>query len=300
MELRQLKYFVRAAELLNFTQAADELFITQSTLSHQIKELENSLSVLLFDRIGKKVKLTEAGAIMLQYARKTLLQAEQGKQVLLDLNNLKTGKLAIGSTYGLTELLIQSLAQFNQEFPDLQLEIVYGSTADLLQKIHHYEIDCMLSFLPSSYQDNQLEIFKLFTSTLSLIVHESHPWANLKKVSLQKVASLPLVLPSQGYSIRNSLDDMLIKSDVQLKIKMEVNDIHSLLELTNTKQWNTILMNSSLFDFTELKAVTLDNTNANREATITFPAHVYRKNAVTKFYEIIREKSTAFKQKFGE
>ena len=95
MELRQLKYFVRAAELLNFTQAAEDLYITQSTLSHQIKELENSLTVLLFDRVGKRVQLTEAGEIMLDYARKTIRQAEEGKQVLMDLNNVKTGKITI-------------------------------------------------------------------------------------------------------------------------------------------------------------------------------------------------------------
>ena len=124
MELRQLKYFVRAAELLNFTHAADDLFITQSTLSHQIKELETSLTVLLFDRVGKRVRLTEAGETMLVYAKKTIRQAEEGRQILMDLNNVKTGKLVIGSTYGLTELLIQSITEFNEEFPEIQIQIV--------------------------------------------------------------------------------------------------------------------------------------------------------------------------------
>lgn len=287
MELRQLKYFVRAAERLNFTKAADDLCITQSTLSHQIKELENTLNVLLFDRIGKRVKLTEAGEIMLPYARKTIHQAEEGQQFLQDLNELKAGKLVIGATYGLTELLIQALAPFNQAYPNVQIQIVFGSTADMLLKIKQYEIDCMLSFLPSSYDDSDLDIVKLFDSTLSLIVHESHPWSQQKQVTLQKVAELPLVLPSPSYSIRNFLDDVLAQNNISLNVTMEINDIHSLLKLTNTRQWNTILMNSSLFDFAELKAIPLEGSQMQREATITFPADVYRKKAVVAFTKLL-------------
>ena len=73
MELRQLKYFTRSAEMLNFTEAAKSLFISQSTLSQQIKQLEDELEILLFDRIGKTVRLTEAGKLFLPYARQAIL-----------------------------------------------------------------------------------------------------------------------------------------------------------------------------------------------------------------------------------
>jgi len=294
MELRQLKYFIRAAELLNFTQAADDLYITQSTLSHQIKELENSLNVLLFDRIGRRVKLTEAGAIMLDYARKTVYQAEEGKQVLMDLNNLKTGKIVIGSTYGLVNLLLQSATEFNEEFPDIQIQIVLGSTSDLIKKLGSYEIDCMLSFLPSS-AENQLDVIPLFSANLSLIIHKSHPWSKLKKVTFQKIATLPLVLPSSSYSIRNMLDDMLLKNNIILNSKIEINDIHSLLELVNTKKWCTILMNTSLFDFSELVAVPIEGKNLSRKATLVFPSGIYRKASLVLFHNLIKKKVSMLK-----
>lgn len=289
MELRQLKYFVRAAELLNFTQAADDLYITQSTLSHQIKELENSLTVLLFDRVGKRVKLTEAGEIMLDYARKTIRQAEEGKQVLMDLNNLKTGKITIGSTYGLVNLLLQTITEFNEEFPDIQIQVVLGSTSELLQKIRLYEIDCMLSFMPSC-EDQQLDIMPLFSATLSLILHKSHPWSKLKKIGLQKITELNLVLPSPTYSIRNFLDETLLKNNIKLKAKIEINDIHSLLELVNTKKWFTVLMNSSLFDFSELVAVPIEGKNMSREATLIFPSGIYRKASLSLFNDLLKKK----------
>lgn len=295
MELRQLKYFARAAVLLNFTKAADELYITQSTLSHQIKELEAALGAQLFDRVGKRVKLTEAGAILLEYAQKTIRMAEEGQQVLLDLGNLKTGRLIIGATYGLTELLIRSLAQFSQAFPDIQIQVVFGSTEDLLRKIHHYEIDCMLSFLATAQNEGRLDMVPLFSSSLSLIVHESHPWSGLKTVSLEAVSALPLALPSPGYSIRIFLDKILAGKAIDLKVRMETNDIHSLLELAATKQWTTILMNSSLFGFASLKAIPLEGKNMKREATIAFPKEVYRKKAVVSFFEVMREQCAIFR-----
>ncbi|PZR23780.1 MAG: LysR family transcriptional regulator [Flavobacterium psychrophilum] len=287
MELRQLKYFVCAAELLNFTKAADELFITQSTLSHQIKELETGLKTQLFDRVGKRVKLTEAGATMLTYARKTIRLSEEGKQALQDLDNQKSGEIIIGATYGLSELLIKSITQFNKQYPDITIQVVFGSTADLLHKINNYEIDCMLSFLPVSDNNNPLEIIPLFSSRLSLVVHESHQWSVLKKIPLHKISDLPLALPSPGYSIRILLDKLLAKNKININTKIETNDIHSLLELTNTKQWSTILMDSSLFGYPELKAIPLDNKEGILEATIAFPREVYRKKALTSFHEII-------------
>lgn len=294
MELRQLKYFVRAAELLNFTQAADDLCITQSTLSHQVKELENTLNVLLFDRIGKRVRLTEAGETMLVYAKRTIRQAEESRQALMDLNNIKTGKLIIGCTYGLTQLLIESVTAFNKEFPDVRIQIEFGSTSDLLHKIHTFEIDCMLSFMPLSGQHPELDISRLFSAHLSVIFHHSHKWSTLKKISLQKAAELPLVLPSPSYSIRNFLDGVLIKKHIALSPKIEINDIHSLLELTNTKRWNTILMNSSLFDFTELRAVPIEGQNMVREATIAISSQIYHKKALIAFKDIILEKSLPY------
>src|SRR6478735_515380 len=117
MELRQLNYFVKAAEHLHFTEAAAESFVTQSTLSQQIKQLEEELGVLLFDRIGKQVRLTEAGNVFLIHARQVLLEVQKGKQAIAELNNMVTGELRIGVTYAFTSLLIPALLPFSQKYP---------------------------------------------------------------------------------------------------------------------------------------------------------------------------------------
>jgi LysR family cyn operon transcriptional activator len=128
MELRQLKYFIKAAELQNFTNAADALYITQSTLSQQIRQLEDELGLPLFDRIAKRVRLTEAGNAFLPYAKKTMQDAEDGKVMLRDLMDLKSGILNIGSTYGLTNLLTDAISDFSQQYPQVKLIISFGTT----------------------------------------------------------------------------------------------------------------------------------------------------------------------------
>lgn len=98
MELRQLKYFIASAETLNFTVAANECCITQSTLSQQIKQLENDLGTPLFERIGKRVFLSEAGKNFLPFARQTVADAEYGVQRIKDIEGLTAGNLRIGFT----------------------------------------------------------------------------------------------------------------------------------------------------------------------------------------------------------
>ena len=105
MELTPLKYFVKLADVLSFTEASKELFITQSTLSLSIKQLEEELGVTLFDRIGKKIYLTDAGRDFLDCSRKAIEEVAYGVQHLKEMQHVYTGKIKIGVIYSLFPLL---------------------------------------------------------------------------------------------------------------------------------------------------------------------------------------------------
>jgi len=290
MELRQLKYFIHAAELLNFTNAAAELYVTQSTLSQQIKQLEDDLGVPLFDRLGKRVRLTAAGNQFLSHARKTLKEANEGRQVLQDLIDLKTGNLTVGATYGLTAVLVEAVAAFNDRYPGVSIQIVFGPTEYLLECLYKAEIDCILSFMPVQTSDS-LEITPLFTATLSLVVHQSNEMAKRKKAALQQLTRLHLALPAKSYSVRKYLDEALENKSIKLPRAIEVNDINTLLQLADTGKWCTVLMSSSLFNFPSLKAIPLEGGGMQRQATITIPLGIYRKKSLVAFHEIISKKA---------
>lgn len=278
MELRQLKYFIKAAELHNFTEAAAALFITQSTLSQQIKQLEGELGILLFNRIAKRVRLTEAGSIFLPYAQRTAKDAEDGRSILKDLMNLKTGVLTVGVTYGLTHLLTKAVVDFSDACPDIKLQIGFGNTDELLTKLENGKIDMMLSYFPVQ-QNSTFVSERLFSSCLALITHQDQPVAAKKQVNIKQLETLPLILPASGYSIRNYLDGAMARHNVVPHVKMEVNDINTLLQLVNTGKWCTVLMGSSIFNYPQLRAVKITGEGMSREATITWPVNVYRKKA---------------------
>ncbi len=112
MELRQLRYFVKTAETLNFSEASRALFITQSTLSQQIKQLELEIGAPLFMRDSRTVQLTEAGSELLPYALRTLHEAQLCLDRMTDLNRLLAGTLNIGVTYSFSPILTETLLDF--------------------------------------------------------------------------------------------------------------------------------------------------------------------------------------------
>ncbi len=278
MELRQLNYFIKAAELQNFTEASNASFITQSTLSQQIKQLEDELGIPLFDRIAKRVRLTEAGRTFLPYAIKTVKDASDGKAMLNDLMKLHTGTLTIGATYGLTDLLTKAIQEFSKQYPNIRLQIGFGTTQDLLAKLDQGRLDMMLSFSQEEKKGNY-EVEALFSSCLALILNTNHPMAARKHIKIDELRSMHLILPSNGYSIRGYLDLLLQKHDIALDVHMEVNDIHMLLKLVSSGHGATILMGSSIFNHPELKAIKITGGNMTRLATITWPSGNYRKQS---------------------
>jgi LysR family cyn operon transcriptional activator len=286
MELRQLKYFIKAAELQNFTQAASSLFITQSTLSQQIKQLEDELGIPLFDRVAKRVRLTEAGKTFFPYAQKTVKDADDGKSILKDMMNLNTGTLTIGVTYGLTDLLTKAILEFSMRYPNIRLQIGFGTTEELLVQLEQGNLDLMLSF-SQELKNGTYTVEPLFSSTLALIVRTGHPVAKRKQVSMKSLTELPLLLPSGGYSIRNYLDGLLLKHKLALDIQMEVNDINTLLKLVDSGRWATILMASSIFDHPTLRAIKITGEGMTRQATVTWPSGSYRKKSSTALLELL-------------
>ncbi|MBL0740721.1 LysR substrate-binding domain-containing protein [Chryseolinea lacunae] len=293
MELRQLKYFIKAAELQNFTNAAEALFITQSTLSQQIKQLEDELGLPLFNRIAKRVRLTDAGSTFLPYAIKTVKDAENGRDLLRDQMGLKTGSLTIGLTYGLAELLAKAIADFSAQYPAIKLTINFGTTQELLQEMELGKLDMMLSFYEQK-ENYMLITDHLFSSRLSLIVKSSDPIVKRKSVSLKELITLPLILPSGGYSIRNYFDKILRDQDLVLRPNMEVNDIHTLLQLVRFGRWVTVLMSSTVVNHPKLKAVRLTGAGMIRQATITWPKDAYRKKAASLLAESLKQHAFAY------
>ncbi|MBR2318500.1 MAG: LysR family transcriptional regulator [Bacteroidaceae bacterium] len=286
MELRQLKYFVKSAEYLNFSVAAKHLYITQSTLSQQIKQLEFELGFDLFFRNSRHISLTEAGEEFLPFARKTILDAEDGVQRLNDLQHVKVGTLRVGVTYSLSTVLTEGLISFMKEFPGIKLEIFYKTVDELLTLLRERKVDFVLSYKPLCDAPD-IASKPLFENTLALVVSKEHPFAQRSKVKFDELANLPLILPSKGLQARMMLDRLAEGRDVELVSKLELNETNILLQMVATGSYATILSTSAVFGKTRFKAIPLDEPGNVMEASLLSLKSAYQKAAAKEFVNIL-------------
>jgi LysR family cyn operon transcriptional activator len=284
MELRQLQYFVKAAETMNFTEAAAAVFITQSTLSQQIKQLEEELGMLLFDRIGKHVRITEAGHIFLTHARKVLLDVQKGKQAITELSNATTGELNIGVSYAFTSSLFPVLAPFSTKYPGIKISIISDNHVELEKRLRLAELDLIVAYHNES-DDEDLEMQPLFSSSIVMVVAKNNPLAQLKSVNLKQLAELELILPGKGFSSRTFINELFYKHKMSPNIKIELNDVHTLLSLVQDGEWATILNEKTLIGWDKLIAIPIAGQEVKKQSYILWQKGVYRKKAAILFTE---------------
>ncbi|WP_326983975.1 LysR substrate-binding domain-containing protein [Chryseobacterium sp. MYb264] len=289
MELRQIRYFLKAKELLNFTEAAAHLFISQSTLSQQIKQLEEELGILLFNRIGKRIILTEAGEIFSRYAEKSLLKSQEGLLAMQDLKEVKSGELNIGVTYGMRTTMITALIEFSKEYPGVRVNIVFGTTSELMDQLHHVQLDFILTFA----EGNRVELFNyvpLFTSPMTVVVSKDSNWAKKKTISLKEIIDLPLAMPTKGYSTTKNMMQAFAENKLQPKILIEINDIPTLLELVKSGNWCSILAETTVREKDDLVTIPIQARNMIRTAMVISLKDAYEKKAMTLFYDCLHVK----------
>ena len=286
MELRQLKYFVKSAEYLNFSVAAKHLYITQSTLSQQIKQLEFELGFELFLRNSRHISLTEAGEEFLPFARKTIQDAEDGVQRLYDLQHVKTGTLRIGVTYSLSTVLTEAVIGFIKAYSGIKLEIIYKTVDELLTLLRERKVDFVLSYKPLCNAPDIASMF-LFENALALVVDKEHPLANRKNIKLQELSGKELLLPSKGLQARTMFDRLIEGKDFRFNSSLELNETNILLQMVATGHYATILSTSAVFGKPRFRAIPIDEAGNTMEASLLYLEDAYQKTAAKKFIEIL-------------
>ncbi|MFT3822595.1 MAG: LysR substrate-binding domain-containing protein [Chitinophagaceae bacterium] len=286
MELRQLKYFLKAQELLSFTEAAHSLHITQSTLSQQIRQLETELGTPLFNRLGRQVTLTEAGRLFVDFAVQSVQKAEEGALMIRDLHNLHTGTVSIGVAYGLRDFFTGALISFASQYPDINVRVVYEPSHVLFEKLDQFELDFILAFHESAVAPH-FRYQRLFSSPMILAASPATGIAGKKRVSLEEICQLPLAIATKGYNISHIISQAFQKNKLTPQFKIEVNDIPTVLQLVKTGKWYSILVQTSIIMDDDLVAIPINNKSLTRVTKIISLKNAYETNAVKVFKKIL-------------
>ena len=294
MELRQIRYFLKVAELLNFSEASKALFITQSTLSQQIRQLENEFDTILFERNSHEVSLTEAGQQFMRYARKVIIDVDDCTQKMDDLKNMLTGELNIGVTFTFSPLLTETVLEFMKLYPHVRLNVFYKTMSELMDMLQRREVDFVLAFKPTDRND-KIESHVLFNNHLSVVVSERHSLAKRKSLTLDDLAPYDAAMPARGLQARNSFDDMIHSENSKLKIRVELNDVSILLKLIKQSKLVTILAEATIHDEDGLVAIPLEMAGNDMEGCIHLLKQAYVKNSAREFYRLLSQSRAILK-----
>lgn len=286
MELRQLKYFVKTAETLNFSEAAHALFITQSTLSQQIRSLEKEMGVELFQRNSHSVSLTEAGEHLLPSAKRTLQDASECVTQVSDLKHMLSGVLNIGLSYSFAPVLMEAVKEFTKQYPGVRLNIICRAMEELLELLKKREVDFVLCFKPN-VSDDDIESLILFDNNLSVILSKNHPLADRKSLSIDELAPQHIALPAKETQARNAFDLFFPGMSEKLNVIVEINEINVLLDIVRSTQMVTFLSEATLYQKGGLVAIPIEAPDTQMQGCVHTLRKVYRKRAADEFIRIL-------------
>ncbi|MFF5858933.1 transcriptional regulator CynR [Streptomyces sp. NPDC012751] len=287
VELRHLRYLLAVADQGSFTRAAEELYISQPTLSQQVKQLERTLGVQLLDRTGRSVRLTDAGEAYVRHARRALRDLAAAERALHDLQDLSRGHLRLAVTPSFTAYLVGPLAaELHDRHPGITLTIRETTQDDIESGLLVDDFDLGIAFAGAHQQG--VEATGLYTETLSLVVRADHDGPrSAPPLDLQGLSDTEFVLLSGDFATRGHIDAYFAEHRVTPRIAMEANSIQGLIEIVQRTPLATVLPDAVTHDHPRLRPVPLRPALPARGVTLLGRAHAYRSAAVRAFTRLV-------------
>lgn len=295
MEIRQLKYFVKVAETLNFSEAAKSLSVVQSALSQQIGHLEQELNTQLFQRTNHGVTLTESGVELFPIALRTIHAADSCEERMKDCRQKLSGTLDIGVTYTFSPILTETLLEFMKLYPQVKLNIHYKPITGLMVMLEKHEVDFVLAF-KSVQSCPEIQSHILFDNRLAIVVSEHHPLAQKDKVTLLDIQKYDFALPSMELQARKAFEHLVSCYCPNLRVRLELNEVHILLKLVKQSTLVTVLSEMSVLDEKGVKVIPIDVPNNEMKGCVHLLKNGYRKHSVQVFIRLLVESKSIRKR----
>ena len=296
--LQQLRIIKAIASEKSFTRAAEILFISQPSLSKQVKLLENRLGILLINRESNKISLTEGGKLFLQYSERVLALCEESCRALNDLKNGDRGSLTVGASQTIgTYLMPRVLALFAQHYPQINLKVQVDSTRFIAKNVVNRDIDIAVvgGDVPEDLK-KYLEIESFVEDELTLIIPKSHPFATKKKKSINKedLYHLNFITLNPNSTIRKFIDNILIQNNIETKqfnIIMQLNSIEAIKTAVSLGLGAAFVSSSAIekeIELNTIEIISIENTRITRTLSIITNPECYRSKAFEFFYNELR------------
>lgn len=220
LTLRQLKVFEAVARHLNYTRAAEELFLTQPAVSMQVKQLEEHLGVALFEQLGKRIHLTGGGQEVLGYARAITQQLDELEAVLNRMKGLSGGRLRISVATTANYFIPTLLGTFSRRYPEVTVSLDVTNRETLLEQLTENTVDLVIMGQPPVELDAEAQVF--MENPLVIVAPPDHPLVSQKKIALTRLQEEIFLVRESGSGTRIAMERFFNERGMRLKTGMEV------------------------------------------------------------------------------
>jgi LysR family transcriptional regulator, cyn operon transcriptional activator len=288
MELRHLRYFVAIADAPTMARAAEQVFVTQSTLSHQLAQLEDEVGCALFERIGRNLRLSDAGRELLGHARGVLAQVEEGKRAVGRTRSVAGGTLRVGVIHSfVTGLVPRVCAPYLKAHPGVKLQVAELTASDIEAQVAEGALDVGVAFYPPAHEATMGE--RLFDDVLVLAVPSQHPLAGRKSVRFAQLDGVPLAMLGARFATRRLLDGHFQRAGVKPSIAVEIDSVDALLLLVRQGAVAAFLPSRMVGRARGVRLVQVTDPKPVRPAGLVWRRSPYRAAAAVAFAELLKK-----------
>ncbi|MDR6880661.1 LysR family transcriptional regulator [Bacillus sp. 3255] len=287
MEFKQLEYFMAICEELHFTRAAERMGVSAPNISQQIRRLEEELGVLLFDRIGKTIALTDAGAILHEHGTAVFGHLQQAKDAIADLKQMQGGSLSIGVLPGDADLMFNALLlNFHQTYPTISLSLL--ETTKVTEQVLDRTIDVGVTIGPVA--DERLTVIPLFHEEFSLALSANDPFSAESFIPLSKLKTMKTVMFPADHQCRKLIDRFCMEKGFALQPHMVTTTLSSLIQMVQSGVGAAVLPRLLLENLRnpDIKVVHLTNPVPSQDICLIYRSDRYVGYAMRTFIKTLR------------
>lgn len=282
MELRHLRYFVAIADAQTMARAAETAHVTQSTLSHQLSQLESELGCLLFERVGRQLRLSDAGQAFLGHARGVLAQVDEGLRAVGIARAEAAGALKVGVIHSfVTGLMPQVCSACLLAYPAMRVQVFELTGSEIEAQVAAGSLDCGVGFYPPIHEGVLGE--KLFEDELVLVVPRKHPLADRRSVRFAQIGETPLAMLGPRFATRQILDNYFHRAGVRPNIVVEIDSVDALQKLVELGAVAAILPSRTARRSASVRLLQVTDPRPTRAAGMVWRRTQYRSAAATAF-----------------
>jgi DNA-binding transcriptional LysR family regulator len=290
MDFDQLTTFVQVAKLKSFSKAGQKVFRSQSAVSAQIRQLEQSYKAKLLDRSAKSVELTPAGVVLFDYAERLLRLRDESMQIVADRGSVVQGPVTFGANEATCLYLLPDiLSEFKRRYPLVHISIYRNFSHKILQRLEEGSLDLGIVTLP--LKSPNLKMHVINRDRLRFMVSTKNALSQRSNVTLEEIASAPLIFPRTGYT-RQVLDKLFRPYRSRLQMAMELPSIGMIKTFVAADVGISIISESFARDQVktgEVKLLNVEGVDLWRELALVYRRDRSLPRAVQSLINMIRE-----------